>query len=168
MLSGGVQRELARLVAAGLILRVPDGQQVYFSANPESPVFDDLRNLLAKTAGIADVIRSALAVFRTRGSIRIAFLYGSVASRSQKTTRDIDLMIVGRITLARLLPGLRSLQGRLGREINASIYAPEEFKLKYARREHFIRRVTERPRIMLVGTGNDLEELVGEPLDRRT
>lgn len=89
------------------------------------------------------MIRAALGVFHSRGSISVAFLFGSVASGSQKTTSDIDLMVVGRITLARLLPGLRGLQDRLGREINANIYAPEEFKLKYARREHFIRRKTQ-------------------------
>lgn len=163
---GGVQRELARLVGAGLVIRVPRGQQVYFSANPEAPVFNDLRNLLVKTAGIADVIRGALRKSHSSGLIDLAFIYGSVASGRQSPASDIDLVVVGRITLTRLLPRLRRLQRQLGREINPTIYTPEELRSKYAHREHFVRRVLERPKIMLLGTENDLAELVGEPVAR--
>jgi len=164
---GAVQRELARLVKAGLVLRVPQGQQVYFSANPQAPVYDDLRNLLVKTAGIADVIRRALRGLYSKDLIDLAFIYGSVASGSHRPGSDIDLVVVGRTTLTELLPRLRCLQRQLGREINPTIYTPEELKSKYSHREHFLRRVIERPKIMLLGTENDLAKLVGEPLDHR-
>jgi predicted nucleotidyltransferase len=163
---GAVQRELARLVTAGLVLREPRGQQVHFSANPRAPVYDDLRNLLVKTAGIADVIRTALTRFHSSGLINLAFIYGSVASGRQRPASDIDLVVVGRITLTELLPRLRRLQRQLGREINPSIYTPEELRSKYSHREHFVRRVMERPKIMLLGTENDLADLVGEPMAR--
>ena len=58
--TGAVQRELAQLVDAGLIRRSQRGQHVYFNADPTSPVFDEMRSLLAKTAGLADVLRTAL------------------------------------------------------------------------------------------------------------
>jgi predicted nucleotidyltransferase len=164
---GAVQRELARLVNAGLVLRVPQGQQVHFSANPGAPVYDDLRNLLVKTAGIADVIRKALRGLHRNKLIDLAFIYGSVASGSQRPGSDIDLVVVGRTTLTVLLPRLRRLQRQLGREINPTIYTPEELKSKYSHREHFGRRVMERPKIMLLGTENDLAKLVGEPMARR-
>jgi len=163
---GAVQRELARLVNAGLVLRVPQGQQVYFSANPHAPVYDDLRSLLAKTAGIADVIRRALSGLHRSGKIEVAFIYGSVASAKQRPGSDIDLVVVGLTTLTELLPRLRRLQRELGREINPMIYTPEELQSKYSHREHFVRRVMERPKIMLVGTENELAKLVGEPMAR--
>ena len=163
---GAVQRELARLVNAGLVLRDPQGQQVYFSANPHAPVFDDLRSLLVTTAGIADVIRRALRGLHSSGKIDVAFIYGSVASAKQRPGSDIDLVVVGLTTLTELLPRLRRLQRQLGREINPTIYTPEELKSKYSHREHFVRRVMERPKIMLVGTENELAKLVGEPMAR--
>lgn len=164
---GAVQRELARLVGADLVLRVPRGQQVFFSANPQAPVYDDLRNLLVKTTGIADVIHGALEVFHRSDLINFAFIYGSVASGKQRPASDIDLVVVGRITLTKLLPRLRRLQRQLGREINPTIYTPEELRSKYSHREHFVRRVMERPKIMLLGTENDLADLVGEPMAGR-
>jgi predicted nucleotidyltransferase len=163
---GAVQRELARLVNAGLVLRVPQGQQVYFSANPHAPVYDDLRSLLVKTAGIADVIRRTLRGLHSSGKIDVAFIYGSVASAKQRPGSDIDLVVVGLTTLTELLPRLRRLQRQLGREINPTIYTPEELQSKHSHREHFVRRVMERPKIMLVGTENELAKLVGEPMAR--
>jgi predicted nucleotidyltransferase len=164
---GAVQRELARLVNAGLVLRVPQGQQVYFSANHQAPVFDDLRNLLVKTAGIADVIRRALRGLHRQELIDLAFIYGSVASGSQRPGSDIDIVLVGRTTLTELLPRLRRLQRQLGREINPTIYTPEELKSRYSHGKHFVRRVMERPKIMLLGTEDDLTKLVGEPMGHR-
>jgi predicted nucleotidyltransferase len=161
---GAVQRELARLVNAGLVLRSPQGQEVYFSANHQAPVFDDLRNLLVKTAGIADVIRKAFRELENHELIDLAFIYGSVASGSQRPGSDIDIVVVGPTTLTELLPRLRRLERRLGREINPTIYKPEELKSKYAHGEHFVRRVMQRPKIMLLGTEDDLTRLVGEPM----
>src|SRR4051812_5416374 len=85
---GPVQRELAKLVAAGLILREQRGQQVYFQA-ARSPVFDELRGLLVKTAGCADVLREALLPLAPR--IRSAFIFGSFAkdnARAERRRRD--------------------------------------------------------------------------------
>src|SRR3954465_14518796 len=73
---GPVQRELAKLVDAGLLLREQRGRQVYFQA-AGSPVFGELRGLLVKTAGVADVLRQALSPLAP--GIRSAFIFGSFA-----------------------------------------------------------------------------------------
>lgn len=57
------------------------GRHVYFNADPTSRVFDEMRSLLAKTAGLADVLRTALVGFpNDKAQIDAAFLYGSVYS----------------------------------------------------------------------------------------
>src|SRR5688500_18570559 len=124
--TGAVQRELAQLVAAGLIRRSRQGQHVYFSADPASPVYDEMRSLLAKTAGVADVLRGALAGLASKGEVLVAFIYGSVAAGRHTSASDNDLMGVGRGGLADLLPALGPTQERLGREVNPTIYRPEE------------------------------------------
>src|SRR5437879_6326313 len=58
---GAAQRELARWVQAGLLVRTRRGNQVHFHANASSPVFKELSALAVKTAGMADVLREALA-----------------------------------------------------------------------------------------------------------
>lgn len=47
--SGAVQRELKRLVSYGLITVRPIGNQKHYQANPDSPVFNELRSLVRKT-----------------------------------------------------------------------------------------------------------------------
>jgi predicted nucleotidyltransferase len=162
--TGAAQRELAKLVAADIVLREKRGQSVYFSANPDSPVYDDLRSLLAKTTGIADVLRNAFQTLPDRKRIAVAFLHGSVAEGRQTSDSDIDLVIVGTLPLARLMPALKPIETRLGREINPTIYPPAEFAEKVKGGGHFLRRVLERPRIMLVGTRDDLEKLARESM----
>jgi len=159
---GALQRELAQLVEAGLILRAPDGRQVYFKANTGSPVFEELRSILDKTAGLADVLRSALLDFHER--IDAAFVYGSVATGRQTSESDVDLFVVGTLRLGELLPVLARVQRRVGRAVNATIHRPEELLEKYRAGEHFVRRVLERRKLMLIGSDDDLAKLVGESL----
>ena len=162
--TGAVQRELAQLVAAGLVRRSRQGQHVYFSADPASPVFGEMHSLLAKTAGIADVLRAGLAELPRKAKILVAFIYGSVAAGQHTSASDIDLMVIGRVELADLLPALRPIQDRLGREVNPTIYRPEEL----AEPRSFVRRVLDGPKIMLLGTEDDIANLAEKPVAHKT
>jgi uncharacterized protein len=164
--TGAVQRELASLLRAGLIRRSISGRQVYFSANEASPVFPELRSLLGKTAGIADVFRAGLAELARSGAIEAAFIFGSVATGNQEPGSDIDLLVVGKAGLSGLLPALAPLAERLGREINPIVYTAGEFAAKLARQEHFVQRVMAGPKLMLVGERDELEQLGSHRLDR--
>jgi len=162
--TGAVQRELAQLVAAGLVRHWRQGQHVYFSADPASPVYDEMRSLLAKTAGIADVLRAGLAELPRKAKILVAFIYGSVAAGEHTSASDVDLMVIGRVELADLLPALRPIQERLGREVNPTIYRAEEL----AEPSSFVRRVLDGPKIMLVGTEDDIANLAEKPVAHET
>src|SRR4030042_3775094 len=74
---GTVQRELKLLTDAGIIRRTVHGRQVYFQANSDSPIFPEIKSLVAKTCGIGETLRNALSPMA--GLIKIAFIYGSVA-----------------------------------------------------------------------------------------
>jgi uncharacterized protein len=156
---GAIQREVAQLTKAGLIRREARGRQVYFAANPDSPVYPELRGLLAKTAGVADVLRAALKPFIDNTTIILAFIYGSVASGKHGPGSDVDLMIIGDVTLSELVPILREVQGELGREVNPTVYRRREFQDSVRKRTHFIRRVLAGPKVMLAGTPDELARL---------
>ena len=49
--AGSLHRELRQLAAAGLLNDKRVGNQIHYSANEDSPVFDDLAAILEKTAG---------------------------------------------------------------------------------------------------------------------
>jgi uncharacterized protein len=65
--TGGVQRELHQLTAAGILRRTVRGNQVYFQANAACPVFEEIKSLVTKTVGAADVL---LSVSTTPTSLR--------------------------------------------------------------------------------------------------
>jgi predicted nucleotidyltransferase len=146
-------RELAALAMAGLLLRRAQGNQVHYQANTESLIYEELRGILKKTTGIADVLREALAPLAER--VQLAFVYGSIASGKEGARSDVDVMVVGDLKFEDAVRALASAEKILRREINPHVQAPREFRAKLARKEPFLLRVLEGPKILLKGDLND-------------
>ena len=53
---GAVQRELKTLTGAGILTRTAKGKQVYYQANPQCPVFAEMKLLIMKTAGMGAIV----------------------------------------------------------------------------------------------------------------
>jgi DNA-binding transcriptional ArsR family regulator len=151
-----LQRELRDLTDAGILKRHRQGQMVYYQANAESPLFSDLRGLLVKTAGIADILTDALNALLPK--IRLAFVYGSIASGQERSDSDIDLMVIGAVTPMELALPLRQARELLGREINPTVYSPAEFAKKRAAGDHFLSQVLTKPRLLVLGSEDELEK----------
>jgi predicted nucleotidyltransferase len=151
-----LQRELESLVAFGFLLRRQDGRRTYFKANTESPLFPELSGLVEKTAGIIPELKRAIEKFG--GRIELAFLYGSIARGEERAGSDIDLMVVGTLQQIDLLPILRKLENRFRREVNVTLFSPEEFRRKLASSDHFLSSVMNTKTIPLKGSLNELEE----------
>jgi predicted nucleotidyltransferase len=151
---GAVQRELRHLTAGGILTRTQQGNQVHFRANRQCPIFNELQSLMTKTAGTADIIRTALSPLSER--IRLAFIYGSFARGDYRADSDIDLMVIGTISFADIASALRPVQDKLFREINPTIYPPAEFRKKRAQKHHFLTRLLHEPMLWLMGTDHEL------------
>jgi DNA-binding transcriptional ArsR family regulator len=149
-----LQRELARLVAAGILRRRADGNRIYYAAETESPIFNDLHGLFLRTAGLRDVLAARLEPFR--GSVDVAFVYGSVARKDEHAASDVDLMIIGRIGLAELAPALKDAEQTLLRPVNPSVYTANEVAEKLAARHHFLTAVMSGDKLFVLGTKDDL------------
>ncbi len=163
---GGVQRELDRLTRAGILRRTVRGKQVFFQANPDCPVFEEIKGLVTKTAGAADVLRSALAPLADR--IRIAFIFGSVARGQQRAQSDVDLLVVGEVAFGEVVAALADAQARLRREVNPTVYPPKEFSRKLSEGHHFLRTVVKREKVFLIGDPRELARLAEKRLADRT
>jgi predicted nucleotidyltransferase len=154
-----VQRELVRLEKAGLVVRTPRGNRVYYRANRSHPAFEDLKRVILKTMGLGNALRAALAPLA--GRVRVAFIYGSFARGEETAGSDIDLLLVGDLTLREASAVLGPAGRDLGREFNATVYPPEEFRTKAREGHHFISEVLKGEKIYLIGDAIDLKGLGG-------
>ena len=151
---GTVRRELERLVSAGLLETSREGNQLHYRANKQCPVYKELQGIVKKTFGIADGIRRALSPLA--GKIEWAFIFGSVASGKETASSDIDLMIIGEAGFSDVVTALYSVQESLGREINPKIFSREEWLQKRENHDAFIKEVLNKPRMDVMGEGNEL------------
>jgi len=156
---GAVQRELATLSRVGLISRSRLGSQVFYQANRDSPVFAEMRELLAKTVGIFHALRAALEPLAKQ--IAVAFVYGSIARREEKAGSDVDLMIVGKVSLDEVLEQLSNEKASLGRSVNPTVYSVPEYKSKVASENHFLNAVIRGRKVFLFGDEDELGEMGG-------
>ena len=153
--TGAVQRELIRLEATGLVTVTRVGKQKHYQANAAAPVFEELRGLVLKTSGLADVLRAALAPLT--GQIGAAFVYGSVAKKQDTAKSDIDLMVVSdSLTYADLFAALEDSTNRLGRKVNPTVYSPQELAKRRKQGNAFVTRVLAQPKIWLIGAERDI------------
>lgn len=152
-----VQKELDNLTRAGLIKREPRGNQVWFQADPHSPVFPELKSLVAKTFGIGDVVRETLAPLVRK--IRIAFIYGSVARGEHDAASDVDVLVVGQVAPSRLAPAQVGLHEVLGRRVSFVVYDESGFQQHLGAGDPFLKNVLSQPRVWLVGSEADIAAL---------
>lgn len=155
---GSLHRELRGLCDAGLLLRTEAGRQVYYQANDRSPIFGDLAGLLRKTAGVADVLRTAL--LPLGDAVTLAFVYGSMASGTESPRSDVDVMVLGSAGFADVALALNEAQSILGREVNPTPMSVAEFAENLKEKQGFAVDVAAGPKLWIKGEESDFVELV--------
>jgi len=156
-----LHRELKLLSDTGLLRRSAAGNQVRYQVDRTCPIHEELAGIFRKTAGLADVLREALSPLGR--AVQVAFVFGSVAQGKERSTSDVDVMVVGSAKLERVVGALMPAGERLGRDLNPVVMAPEEFRTKLKTRDRFVSRIMREPKIILTG---DIREL-GEPAQDR-
>ena len=152
--AGTLHRELSKLAKASVLLRELSGNQVYYQANRNFPIYPELTSILKKTSGLVDVLFDSLAPLAEK--IEVAFVFGSVAKGTENLGSDIDVLVIGDIDFTEIVTALYSAQTSLGREINPKIYSREQWKASLQKQELFIQAVLNNPKLFIMGAGNDL------------
>jgi len=157
--TGAVQRELEKLTLAGLITVKAVGNQKRYQVNQTLPYYSELRSIIIKTFGLADVLSQELQHLFSQ-QIKIAFIYGSFAKQNDTAESDIDLMLIGKeLSYAEIFSLLKKTEATLGHTINPTCYSPIEWARKSKEGNNFIIRVIEQPKIFLIGTEDELKKL---------
>lgn len=148
--TGAVQRELARLEAAGIVRASRVGKQKHYQANAHSPLFQELRGIAVKTFGLVDILRVALEPIASH--IRAAFVYGSIAKGRDTVESDIDVLVVSdRLAYSELFNALEVASAQLGRKVAPTIYSSKEFQKRVDSGNSFVVRILAQPKLWLIG-----------------
>ena len=140
-----MSHELNTLVAAGIVTSRKDGNRLSFQANKSCPIFEELRGISRKTAGVVDVIRNALA----GQDIDVTFIFGSVAKGKEGSESDIDLMVIGDIDSFELNGLIAPLEDELRRPIHLSHYGRDEWQTVC--KDRIVSKITQGLKIMVIG-----------------
>ena len=153
---GAIQAELKKLLRFELLEKRKDGNRIYFQANKNHPLYSDLRSLVFKTNGLIDIIKDALI---NSDAIKYAFVFGSFARNEETASSDIDLMVIGDLTLRHLTGMLAGLSDKLNREINPHCLGEQDFIRRKNAGEPFINRICEESRLFIIGNENDFKAM---------
>jgi len=162
---GGVQRELQRLTDAQIIRRTLRGRTAFYQANRDCPIFPELQGLVLKTAGVVEVLRAALMPLRDQ--VQVAFVYGSIAKSQPRRGSDIDLFVIGPTSFGDLAEALAAAQSRLARDVNPTVYDVREVQRRLGSRHHFVSAVVDGPKLFVIGSQHELEQLARRRVARQ-
>lgn len=160
---GNISRELKNLESIGLLISRRKGNLKYFLLDRKFPLYEELRSIILKTRGAAGIIQNALAGME---GVEYAFIFGSIAAGQETAKSDIDLMVIGDVSLEQLISRLKEPETTLGREINASLYDIREIRKRLREKEPFIVRVMKEPKTMLIGEEDGLRKLAEKGADK--
>lgn len=152
-----VSMELRNLREIGLVSSRNEGNLKYFSLNKEFVIYEELKSIFMKTKGAVGILREAVS---TKRDIDYAFIYGSFATEEERAESDIDLMVIGRISLEEVLALIRGPEEKLSREINVSLYDLQEIRKRVKDHDPFIMEVLGGSKIMLIGDENELRRII--------
>ena len=152
--AGTLKKELDTLVSVGLLASRKVGNQTQFCANTQHPVYPELSGLVRKTTGLHDVLASALQPLA--GQVEVAFVFGSIASATDTTHSDVDVMVMGDASFGQVVNALYDAQTTLGREINPKVMTRKEWQTKQNEGNTFVLELFKKPKLFVVGTADDL------------
>jgi predicted nucleotidyltransferase len=155
--AGSLHRELKLLCEGGLLQRSVVGNQVRYQVDRSCPIQEELTGIFRKTAGLADILREALAPLA--GKIRLALVFGSVAQGKERVTSDVDVLVVGSVSFAAVLEATSRAAERLRRDVNPVVMTKAAFVAKAVARDRFVSRIVREPKIFLVGDAGEFGKL---------
>jgi predicted nucleotidyltransferase len=156
--AGSLHRELKAMAESGLLVREKIGNQVFYRADTHCAIYEELAAIFRKTLGLASLLNNALS--RIAGRIQVAFVFGSMASGQQNAGSDIDVCVLGDVSLLEVVKALSPVQETLGREMNPVIMTTKNFAEQSAKQDRFVTRVASEPKVFVVGDEDELAKLV--------
>ncbi len=155
---GAIQRELKSLVSTGVLNAEVRGRQTFYSVNAGNPIYKELRGIVYKTFGVAEILKSALKPMKQK--IKIAYIDGLPSYDEETDHKDIDLTIIGKLKFSEFASAVGKAEELLGRTINPTILPIDEFREELKSDDHFLNSAIKTPHTFLVGDQDDIRKLI--------
>lgn len=152
-----VQRSLKRLEESGLINKIIRGNKAYYQANATHSVFHDLKKVIVRIIIFGDKIENELSLIKHK--INYGFIFGSTARNNDAPSSDVDIFLIGDLTLKEAGNLSYPLSIELGREVNTVVYTLKDFRKKIKEQNTFITEVIKNPKIWLFGDEHEFEKI---------
>ncbi|TAL24060.1 MAG: ArsR family transcriptional regulator [Nitrospirae bacterium] len=140
----GVKRELDNLEKMGIVFSHKVANLKYFQANKLSPLFSELKNLIAKSLGLP----GALKTLARKSGAKAAFLYGPYTE--SEDAGAVDLFIIG-ATSNNLGTSLKALEEEFGKKIHYTLLDDSEYKVKKEKGDAELEKLLSGKKITLIG-----------------
>jgi DNA-binding transcriptional ArsR family regulator len=151
-----IQRETERLMQAGLLRKFIDGNRVYFQIKPEYFLYPEIKRMFLKMLGARALLGEALTPPPT---IQAAFVYGAFASDETTDEGGVDVFVVGEVAVRQLKAALAKFQEDTRRELNVYVTSAAELRDALSRKDGFIYRVWNSPKVFIVGDERELQRI---------
>ena len=155
--AGSLHRELKAMAESGLLLREKIGNQVFYRANRDCTIYEELAAIFRKTMGLTSLLQDALSDLDDK--IDVAFVFGSMASGRQTAGSDLDICVLGEASLLEVVKALSPVQETLQREVNPVVMTAKKFSDLSGRKDRFVTRVLNEPILFVKANRDELAEL---------
>jgi len=139
----GVKRELDKLLKMDLVLTEREGNLKYFKVNRNSPLFPELKGLIAKSLGLPGALKSVLKASEAKS----AFIHGPYVKNPNLPS--LDLFVVSDSNHIRKT--LDDIEKRFGREINLTLMSLLDYRTKKKCGDRSLKKLLNAKKILLMG-----------------
>lgn len=167
--SASLQRDLARLLELGVLVRCETSSSVSFSVNQRSRVWWSLLQLIRELSDPALVLREAI---RDVAGVDAAFIFGSTAKGTSVRESDIDLFVVAdNLNRSAFYRNIAEAGQVMGKEINTIEYSKEQLAHRLAAKTRFVCEVLQGQKVWVGGDPNQLTPFsiaagIAEPVEK--
>ena len=148
-----VRRELKNLVDVGIVCEVEgrilagertEEKKKFYRANPQFPLFDDLRNVMRKAAVLMNT--KFVRELGEKGTIDLVLLTGRFVDQADVPT---DMLIVGDVSAVDLSAAIRDFERDIAREVNYTSMPKDEYLYRRDVGDRFLSAILEAKHVVL-------------------
>lgn len=151
-----VRRELANLQKSGVISSEWRGNRLYYWADKQSSLFFNLLTIANQSSGLGLKLQNKN---ETLGTIKLVFYNNKFITGDKRNQDDIDLVIVGDVSLREIDSFIKQEEEVRGYEINYMVMGKGEFRLRRQKRDQFIVDFFLSNPIVIIGNQSEISSL---------